>query len=110
MLNYWFHIGGIAPATVIGQPQADLPPAGQFDIKLGQQFRVEQRSVLHPVAAVDAVARAQGIKRQFGTGMFRFGDCQRVYHAKPRYRFITAQDQFGVEKIEIELGIMRDQI
>ena len=47
---------------VFCQAKSDLAASGQFDIKLGQQFRVQQGAMLHPVAAIDAIARAQRIQ------------------------------------------------
>ena len=44
-----------------GKFETDLPPSGQFDIDLRQQFGIEQRAVFHPVAAIDTVAAAQGL-------------------------------------------------
>ena len=44
------------------QSQPDLPPAGQFDIDMRQQLRVEQRAMLDPLRPVDAKARAQRIE------------------------------------------------
>ena len=41
------------------QPKTDLPPASELDIDLREKLRVEQRAVLHAVAAVDPEAHAQ---------------------------------------------------
>ena len=67
-------------AGVGNQAEADLAPAGQFDIDLGEQLRVEQRAVLDAVAAVDPEAHAQGIEAVLGAGMARAGEGQRVDH------------------------------
>ena len=48
------------------QAEADLAAAGQLDIDLGEQLRVEQSAVLDALAAVDPEARAQGIEAVLG--------------------------------------------
>src|SRR5688572_21999883 len=63
------HFDGGDHASVGAYPrqlEPDLAPAGQLDIDLRQQLGVEQRAVLDPVAAVDAVAGAQRVERQLG--------------------------------------------
>ena len=42
--------------------EPDLPPAGEFDIDLGQQFGIEQCAVPGAVAAVDPITGTQRIE------------------------------------------------
>ena len=51
--------------------EADLSPAGQLDINLRQQCRVEESTVIDTVTAIDAVARAKRVKAVFCAGMSR---------------------------------------
>ena len=51
------------------QAEADLAAAGQLDIDLREQLRVEQRAMLDALAAVDAEPRAQGVEAVLGTGV-----------------------------------------
>src|SRR3546814_18396096 len=51
------------------EAEADLTAAGHFDIKMREQFGVEQRAMLDTVAAVDAVARAERVEAVFRAGM-----------------------------------------
>ena len=53
------------------EAEADLPPAGQFDIDLREQLRVEQRAVLDALAAIDAEAHAQGVEAVLRAGVLR---------------------------------------
>ena len=67
--------------------QADLPAAGQLDIELREQLRVEQRAVLDPLRAIDAEAGAERIEAVLGAGEFLAGEGERVDHprgARPR--------------------------
>ena len=41
---------------------SNLPAPIKLDINLGQQFRIKQCAMLGSVAAVDTIARAQGIE------------------------------------------------
>ena len=51
-----------AALTAFGKAELRLPRADQFEIDLGQDFRVEQRAVLGAARIVDAVARAQRVE------------------------------------------------
>jgi hypothetical protein len=53
-----FQIDGNA-ARVRDQAEADLPAARELDVDLRKQLRVEERAMLHAMAAVDAEAHAQ---------------------------------------------------
>src|SRR5690606_297776 len=115
--TYWAN-GGIfrqfRPDSVfrflLCKTKADLTAPGQFDVKLGQQFRVEQRAMLDAMAAVDAVASAERIQAVLGAGVKLPCDGDRVDHAVHRHFRPPAQAQFMVEEAEIEARIMRDQM
>src|SRR4051812_3922982 len=50
------------PGDDVGEAEADLAPAGQLDIALGEQLGVDQRAMLDAQAAVDAEAGAERIE------------------------------------------------
>src|SRR3546814_5639591 len=104
-----FHICN-AFLFLLCKTEADLTAAGQLDVKLGQQFGVEQRAMLDAVAAVDAVTGAERIQAVLGAGVKlpRYGDG--VDHPRHRHFGQSAQPQFVVEEAEVEARIMRDQM
>ena len=55
------------------QGKADLAAAGQLDIDLGEQLRVEQRAMLDALRAVDAEARAERVEAVLGAREWRAG-------------------------------------
>ena len=91
------------------QLQTDLAPAGKLDIDLGKQLSVEQRAVLDPVAAIDAVASAQRIERMLGPRMAPSSDRQRVDHSFQRNFGMAAGAELAIEEAEIELRVVRDE-
>ena len=72
------HRWRLRPASIGDQAKPDLAPAGQLDIDLGEQLRVEQGAMLDAVAAVDPEAHAQGIEAVLGAGMAGPREGQRV--------------------------------
>ena len=92
-----------------GEFEADLAAAVQLDIDLGQQFRIEQRAVPGAVRAVDAITGAQRVERILGTGMAhpRHGDG--IDHPAAIERGKPAAREFGIDKAEIEAGIVGNQ-
>ena len=64
--NNWRGIEVSAYALVGRQAEADLAPAGQLDIDLDQQLRIEQRAMLDPLRAVDAIAGAERVEAVLG--------------------------------------------
>ena len=80
-----FHHGH---ALCLTQTEPDLPPAGQLDIDLRQQFGIEQRPMLDPVRAIDPVAGAQRIERVFSR---RDASCAQAR----RYRTIRSKDRWA---------------
>ena len=84
------------------QPEADLAPTRQLDINLGEKLCVEQRSVLDPMAAVDAEAHAQGVEAVLGARMPASRECQRVDHSAGAHRHAPATRQFGIQEAEVE--------
>ena len=79
--------GGNVGAVGVGdQAKADLPAAGQLDIDLREQLRVEQGAVLDAVGAVDAEAHAQGIEAVLGARVPGAGESERVAHPGHAHR------------------------
>lgn len=89
--------------------QSNLTPTFQFDIDLREQLGIEQGTVLHAVAAVDAIAGAECIERKLGSGMAFFGQGYGIDHPGHADWLAFAERQFGVEKPEIEPGVVRDE-
>ena len=89
--------------------EADLSAAIELDIDLREQFGVEQRAVLDPVAAIDPVSRTQRVERELRARMPLTGDRHSIDHPIERDRFETDQLQLGIEKTKIEPGIVRHQ-
>ncbi len=91
------------------QAKPDLPPPGQLDIDLRQKLGVEQRAVMDAVAAIDAVARAQGVEAVFGAGMARAGEHDGVDHPGHAHLGAAAALQLAVEEAEVEARIVRHE-
>ena len=89
--------------------EADLPPAGQLDIDLGEQLCIEQRAVLDPVAAIDPVAGAQGVERVLGAGMAAAGERQRVDHPLERKPGWPQAPSSKLRKPKSNCGVVRHQ-
>src|SRR3546814_11287095 len=68
------------------EAEADLTAAGHFDIKMREQFGVEQRAMLDTVAAVDAVARAERVEAVFRAGMELARHLHRAAHRSEERR------------------------
>ena len=92
-----------------GEREADLAAAGQFDIDLRQQLGIEQRTVPDPVAAIDSIAGAQRVERQFRARMTPLRDSHGIDHAAEAHRFQPAQVEFRIEKGEIEARVVSDE-
>ena len=91
------------------QAEPDLTAAGQLDIDLGEQLRIEQCPVLDAVAAVDAEPYAQGIKAVLGAGMLRARQHQRIDHAVHADGVAAAPLELEIEEAEIKPGVVRDE-
>lgn len=89
--------------------ETDLAAAFEFDIYLREQFGVEQGAVLYPVAAVDPVARAKCIERQFRAGVPFLGKGDGIDHSAGANRFTLANGELGIEKAEVEACVVRDK-
>src|SRR5690606_9852175 len=81
-----------------GEPEPDLPPAGELDIDLGEQSRVDQRAVLDPDRAIDAEARAQGIEAVLGAGEFLPREGERVDHPALAQRGAAAAAELVIDE------------
>lgn len=99
----------IGSGRLFDKPEADLPAAGQLDIDLSEQLRVEQSAVLDPVAAVDSEAGAQGIETVLGAGVAAAGEAQGADHPARAQVFSAAKPKLVVEETEVEARVMRDQ-
>ena len=91
------------------QGEADLAAAGQLDIDLGEQLRVEQRAVLDPLRAIDAEAGAERVEAVLRAGEFLAGEAQRADHPRHAHRRPSARSELMVDEAEIEDGIVRDE-
>ena len=97
-------IGGLG-----NQAEANLPPASQLDIDLGEQLGVEQRAVLDPLRPIDAVTGAQRVEAVLCARMARAGENQRVDHPRQADRPAPAALQLVIQEAEVEAGIVRDE-
>ena len=64
------------------QAKPDLAAAGELDIDLGEQLRIEQGAVLDAVAAVDSEAHAQSVEAVLGARVLGPRQHQRVDHSR----------------------------
>lgn len=62
-----------------------------------------------PVAAINSVATAKGIKAQLGSRMLSPRNRDRVDHPVAAHRIHGAAGQFSIQKTEIETGVVRNQ-
>src|SRR3546814_3754476 len=91
------------------EAEADLTAAGHFDIKMREQFGVEQRAMLDTVAAVDAVARAERVEAVFRAGMELARHLYRAAHARHVERGAAGARAVSVDETKIEGGVVRDE-
>src|SRR5713226_3078195 len=85
--------------------------AGHGEIDLGQQRRVEQRTVERAVAVVDLITLAQLVERIFLAGMQLLGLLQRVHDrdALTHERIESGFLQLRIEKLDVEVGVVDHQ-
>ena len=89
--------------------QPTLTAAGQLQIDLGQQLRVDQRAVQLALRRVDAEAGAQPVQRVAGAGEARARDRERVDHAIRIDGRPVETRQFRIQEADIEGCVVRDQ-
>ena len=105
-------IGSPAAATRhrgLRQNELRLAGADQLDIDFGQQLGVEQRAVLGAAGIVDRIARAQIVEPVRAAGMLAAGKQKRIDHALARDQRPAGALELGIEKAEIERGIVDDE-
>src|SRR5713226_6753836 len=85
--------------------------AGHGEIDLGQQRRVEQRTVERAVAVVDLITLAQRVERIFLAGMQLLGLLQRVddRDALTHERIESGFLQLRIEELDVEVGVVDHQ-
>lgn len=90
--------------------QPDLPAPEQFDIDLREQLSVEQRAMMGPHRTIDGKAAAKRIKTVFRAREFasRNGECIGCAFGEDR-RF-SAAFELGIEEVEVERCVVRDQL
>ncbi len=89
--------------------EPDLSPAGQLDINLRKQGRIEKSTMPNPVTAIDPISRAKRIEAVLGSWMACLRHGQRIDHPRHRNVQASAITQLGIQKAKIEHGIVRDQ-
>src|SRR5215212_2687492 len=85
--------GGLLDGDAAGvgdEAEPDLAPAGQLDIDLGEELCVEERAVLHAMAAVDSETHAQGVEAVLGAGMLAARELKGIAHPAHRDRLPAA--------------------
>src|SRR5204862_4612874 len=90
------------------QREPDLAAAGQLDIDLREQLRVEQSAMLDALRAVHAEAGAKRVEAVLGAGKLLPGDGQRVDHPRGADERPAARFELVVDEAEIEARIVRD--
>src|SRR5690606_30352748 len=100
---------GRCRAGIRRQGKPDLPAAGELDIDLREQLRVEERAVQHAVTAVDPVTHAKRVERMLRARMAPPRERERVDHTLDDDFGMAASTELVVEKAEIELRVMRDE-
>src|SRR3954471_13033398 len=91
------------------QAQADLATARQLDIDLRKQLGVEQRAMLHAMAAVDPEAHAQGVEAMLGAGVPGPRQSKGVHHPAHGDCRPAAFFELEVQEAEVEAGIVRSK-
>ena len=84
-------------------------PAYELDIDAGEQAAIEQRTMLLALRQIDAVALAERIEAAGRAGMAATRERQRIDHAVPAERRPRQAVELGVEKAEIEGGVVHNQ-
>ena len=95
--------------AAFGQPEIGLFPADHFQINIGQQFSIKQRTMLGAFGIVDAVTFAQGIKAVWPHGVRAPCHGQSVCYLCRWYGQAVGITQFSVDKAHIETGVVDDQ-
>src|SRR5690606_4992722 len=96
-------------AHVGSQRQTDLATASELHIDLREQLGIEQRAMPDAVAAIDAVAHAQGIERMLRARMPATSQDQGVDHPVEHYFGMPAAAELVVEEAKVELGVVRNE-
>lgn len=96
-------------ARIGDQAKSYLPSAGELDIDLREKLGIEQRAVLHAMAAVDTEADAEGVEAVLRSWMLRTRKREGVDHAAHAHRGTTAAFELDIQEAEIECGIVCDQ-
>ncbi|ENN84312.1 hypothetical protein RHSP_20941 [Rhizobium freirei PRF 81] len=90
------------------ETKRSLTAADHLDIDFGQQFGVEQRSVLGAMRIVDAVAPAERIQRIRTHGVLTPGHGQRVDHHIRQDRRPAEPCELRIDEAHIEGGVVGD--
>ena len=91
------------------QRKADLTTTSQLNIDLSKKLGVKQSAMFGAMAAINAIAGAERIKRVLRPWMPhpRHGD--RIDHAFAAKRGQAAHFQFGIDEAKVEPGIVGNQ-
>ena len=99
--------GGL-PA-IDGEVEPRLVPAYELGIDAREQAAIEQGAMLLALRQIDAVALAERIQAAGRAGVAATRERQRIDHAVPAERRSRHAVELGVEKAEIEGGVMHNQ-
>jgi hypothetical protein len=99
--------GGLA--AIDGKLEPRLVTANELGIDARQQPAIEQSAMLVALGEVDAVALAKRIEAARCAGVPAPGKRQRIDHAVPPQQGTRAPVELGIEKAEIESGVVHDQ-
>ena len=96
-------------AGIGNQAKPDLPSARQLYIDLREKLGIEERSVLHAVAAIDAETHAKSIETVFGARVPAPCKLKRVPHSRHAHGGATALLKLEIQEAEIEGCIVGDK-
>src|SRR5690606_40223694 len=98
-----------AAIRAVRKPQADMPDADHFDVEMCMQHGVEQRAMLDAMTAIDPVAGAECVKAVLCPGMQLARHLHRAAHTRHIEQAPACAFELGVDKSEVERGIVRDR-
>src|SRR5262245_31116969 len=91
------------------QGKTRLASTDQFQIDLGKQFRVDQRTVFGADGKIEAEALAQFVERNACAGKTAARHGDGVDATLERQRITAKPCQFGIEEFQIEFRIVDDK-
>src|SRR5690606_6353677 len=89
--------------------EALLAAAHQFEIDLGQQFRIEQRAMLGAPRIVYAEAAAERVEAVLRARKAAAGDVEGVDCTRPGNRGVVDPAELGIDELHVEGSVVDHQ-